>query len=464
MSISSFRIKRLLICSIFIMAAGSMASNYGVSVVLPMKLEAMQSMDYYAFCSTLSTMGMMLALPLVGKLSELIGLKSVAIIGISLQFLARTAAIQTQVPALFMLLYAVSSIGGGLYMTLPFSFIADLVGEEERPKYYGFIAACNAVGALIGPLMTGQLIEKGYMSLGFIAYAPLSIFALICLAIFYPGKIKTQKKRDRFDFAGIALLFTAICSLVLWLNMGGKWFSWISLESLLLFACICTASVFLVRVELRHPNPSVPVGMFKKRRFRTSFICMALLSSYSTCAAGFGIVFVQQVMQVSPQTSATVTMPQTIAQALFGIIIGRIVGREFTKRFRPAALFALTLPACAALLLFSLGQDSSMLMVYTATAMGGITLAVSQSTFAPFFQAELSSDEYTSAQGMYTFGATGGSCIFMAVAGSMLNMGLTYNHIFLLSAFLCFAALIYGFFGFRLPVPVETKAYEPVQE
>ena len=448
--LSISRVKRLQIASALILAVGAMASSFGIGVVIPVKLELMQSESYYALNTTLSTMGMMLILPMIGTLSEKLGMKNIAAIGVLLQLLARIGSIPVQTPMIFIFLQFIGNVGCGMYMTLPYSLISSLVQEKERTKYFGLIAAGNAAGALIGPTLAGYLVGSGHMGPAFLVYAPLSLLAVVGLFLFYPGTQMNTEKREKFDFTGLALLFISIGSLVLLLNMAGKQFAWISLESALLLACFCITFVLLIRLELRHPNPSVPIGMFRKSRFRTSFVCITLISAYNVCIAGFAIIFVQQVMGLSAQTSSTVTIPQTMTQAVVGVAAGRIIGGHFIKRLRPAALLTLVLPVAAALLLFSMGQHSSMLILYTASALGGISLATAQCAFIPFFQSQLSGEEYTAAQGMYTFGGVGGSCIFSAIAGSMLNAGLTYNHIFLLAAALCFAAFAYGYFGFRI--------------
>jgi MFS family permease len=92
-----------------------------------------------------------------------------------------------------------------------------------------------------------------------------------------------------------------------------------------------------------------------------------------------------------------------------------------------------------------------MIIIYIATAMGGVGQAISQSTFAAFFQTELKPEEFPTAQGMYTFSSSGGACIITAVFGAALNMGFTLNHIFLLGACLVGVAAVIGFVGFRFP-------------
>jgi predicted MFS family arabinose efflux permease len=209
---------------------------------------------------------------------------------------------------------------------------------------------------------------------------------------------------------------------------------------------VCLAG--LIIRERKHPNPSVPINIFVRKRFRTVFVCMALLSAFATCGAGFIIVYAQQVMQVSTQLSSTVSMPMTIAQTIFSGIVGVVVGKNMIRRFRPIALLAPALATVASLILFTLTPDSSITLIYAATFTGGMSLAISM-TYNPFMQTELQPEEMMPAMAMYSFGSTGGACIFAALAGVILNLGYTLNYVFLLSAVWCAAAFIIGFLGFK---------------
>lgn len=176
---------------------------------------------------------------------------------------------------------------------------------------------------------------------------------------------------------------------------------------------------------------------------------ITIMVAYSLCVTAYVVVYVQQIMQGSALASSTVTMPQTIVQGILGFFVGGLIGKNFRKRFRPAALLALSLYIAALLILSTLRPDSSMLVVYAATAIGGISQAVTQSIHAPFFQTELKPEEIPAAQGMFQFSSTGGASIFGAICGAAMNMGADYNQIFLLAAGVVGIALTIACFGFR---------------
>ena len=197
---------------------------------------------------------------------------------------------------------------------------------------------------------------------------------------------------------------------------------------------------------------AVPIRMFSKKRFRTTFIVQALIVAYSTCVGSYGIPIVLYTMNQSSTVSSTVTMPQTIVQLVVSLFIGAYIGKEFRKRFRPFALLAIITYLIGLGIFFTLNADSTMLLVYLATGIGGIGQAITQATYSAFFQTELQPEEIGAAQGMYQFSSTGGSCVFIAICGACINnAGVTTQQCFLLGIAFLAVALAVGFMGFRFP-------------
>jgi MFS family permease len=156
-------------------------------------------------------------------------------------------------------------------------------------------------------------------------------------------------------------------------------------------------------------------------------------------------------MGQSSLVGSTVSMPQTIVQLICGVTLGAFVSKAFKKRFPIMGKLALVLYTAALVIFTCLNPNSPMFVIYIATAIGGVGQAISQATFAAFFQTELKPEEFPAAQGMYQFASSGSSTVITAVFGAALNMGFTLNHIFLLGACLVAVAAIIGFFGFRFP-------------
>jgi MFS family permease len=427
--------KAFLIFSVILLTVTAMMANYGGSIVLPSKLAEINGMDYYSVISAINSMGMMLALPLVGMLCSRFGTKAVTLTGLFLQVAIRFILIKTTGVLPFAVLWTLVGVSGGLYISAPYAIMGAIVTPQERAKYYGMLATASAIGGLVGPALTGFVIDRFSTNIGLVSL--------------YPNQ--KRPSAGKFDGAGIALLVLAICGIVLWLSLGGKLFAFVSPAGLGLLAVGIVCAVSLIMVERKSANPSVPIHMFRKKRFRFTFLIQMLMVAYSTCVMAYGIVYVTRTMGQSSLVGSTVSMPQTIVQLICGVTLGAFISKAFKKRFPAMGKLALILYTAALVIFTCLNPNSPMFVIYIATAMGGVGQAISQSTFAAFFQTELKPEEFPAAQGMYQFASSGGATVITAIFGAALNMGFTLNHIFLLGACFIGVATIIGFVGFRFP-------------
>ena len=72
---------------------------------------------------------------------------------------------------------------------------------------------------------------------------------------------------------------------------------------------------------------------------------------------------------------------------------------------------------------FFLKPDSSVLVIYGMTLLGGVAYACDQVINTPFLQTTMPKENYGAAQGMIAFAGSAGGTICGAVAGAFLNSG-----------------------------------------
>ena len=440
--------KGLMIFATLFLMVGMMTASYSSNVLLPQQLGKMDQMGLYAFMAAIASTGMMIALPISGSLSALFGAKVVILVGIAAQFVTKLLLPMLGSPVIFGIDYFLMGFFGGLYMAAPYTVIAEIVTPQERPKYFGFLAAMSALGALVGPLVTGIVADKAGLNLAWPFYAVFLIIPFVLFLLFYPN---VKRPGVKFDILGLLLLAAFVIPLIFWLSLGGSYFPRFSVIGILLLVIAIAALVLMIRRETRVDNPAVPVKMFAKPRFRVTFIVAALIVAYATTAGAYGIRYAQQVMQVSTTVSSTVTMPQTIVQFIVGLFIGAIIGKQFKKKFRTVGLISVLAYILALLIMWRLTPTSSIVMLLCATAIGGIGQGISQSQYAAFFQTELKMEEIRPAQGMYQFAQTGFSSIITAIYGLAQGMGASINDLFLLGAIICLLGFVVAFFGFKFP-------------
>lgn len=452
--------KFVLVAAVLLTTISSTASSYANNVCLPYFLNDMDVYSLYAFYAAIASVGMMTALPMVGSMSAKFGSRNVIVFGLIAQFICRVALAFCTQPVLFGILYCLMGFCGGMYMSAPYSVMAELVTAEERPKYFGFITACSAAGALIGPLLTGMIVDNFGPGPGLLIYIIFAVFPIIVYSTMYPN---VKRPGTKFDLPGMAIFVVFVLCLVLWLSLGGNLFPFPSVLGIGMPVVAVIALVFLVNREKKVEHPAVPVKMFAYKRFRSAFIVQIFVVSYSTCAAAYGIRYALEVMSLDATISSTVTMPQTVVQFILGLFMGGIMGKAFKKRFRPVALLGIIAYGVGLMIFYFLTPTSPVFIIYLATGIGGIGQAVVQATFAAFYQTELKPEDIRPAQGMYQFASTGGSSVFTAIVGAAMTMGMGLQQVFLLGTGFIAVGLVVAIFTFHFPKQ-EIEAERSVQQ
>lgn len=427
--------KGLYLFAVLILCTGMQFFMYGGNTAVGPLLTSMDAYSFYALVSALGSAGTMIALPAVGAVGNKIGRRNVVFLGILIMLIARIAIQFTGSFGVyyFMVWQMAGSFGSGLIMSAPYAMIAEVFERATAMKYYGWIATFNAIGSLCGPLLAGVLVDAGYLTLAFITWIPFIAVAVIIIAIAYPN-VK-RESAAKFDVLGLVYLAVMVTCLVLWLGLAGSAFSWIG-PGLLLPLVVIISAVLLAKHSGKIENPTVPLQIFRYKRFQTSFFSNLLLVTFSTCASGYVLIYILYTMNQSATMGSTSTMPSTIMIMICGLFMGRILAKNFIKNVRTLMIIC-AFCILAGLACFCLLQpDSSMLLVWVGSALGGIGNSIAQTCLTPFFQYGLPREDYAAAQGMYTFSSTCGATIFVAVVGVLVNVFGTVKVVFYSAALL----------------------------
>lgn len=449
--------KWFLVICIFFLCAASNSAGYCGNVMLPSKLAALDAMSFYGIIASISSLGTVLILPMVGTLSRKFGTRAVALVGLIVQVIIRVIAVYiTNIP-LFIGVWLLQGCANGLYVSAPFALMSQITTLDERPKFFGWLSAAAAAGTLIAPLISGWIIDNvanaGWGGIGYFAFAILPMFGLFAM----PNVKAKTSGHQKFDFLGLFLMVIGLAGIVLFISFGRKLWPYVSLPSFAVLVVGIICMILMVIRERKVENPSVPVGMFKHSRFRTVFLAALCYTAYNTVPAAYLLAYIQQVMDLSATASASALMPQTIVKLIIGMFIGAWIGKNFYKRWRKVAIVGMTAMVACLAILSLLKANSSMVQVYIATGIGGIGAAVTQGTMAPYFHTQLDPSEIPAAQSMFTFATTAGSSVVTAVMGSILVAGGTYNVCFWLATGLATVALLICIFGMRF-TPAELEA------
>ncbi|MCD9196775.1 MDR family MFS transporter [Aeromicrobium wangtongii] len=306
-----------------------------VSNALPTIIADLEgSQAQYTWVVTASLLAMTVSTPVWGKLSDLFNKKLLVQVSIIVFVIGSVfAGLSQNVPELIAM-RVVQGIGMGGLTANAQSIIGSIIPPRERGRYSGYLGATMAVATVSGPLVGGVIVDTPGLGWRWTFYVcvPLALVSLVMLQKHL--HIATIRRRVQVDYLGIVLIAIAASLPLLWVSFAGDSFAWMSWQSAAFVVGTILAWVLTVRVELRHPEPMVPIGVIRERT-----TALAIIGSIAVGVAIFGgSVFIGQYFQVAgartPTQAGLLTIPLMLGSLVGTLLSGRLITKTgFWKRF-----------------------------------------------------------------------------------------------------------------------------------
>jgi EmrB/QacA subfamily drug resistance transporter len=158
----------------------------------------------------------------------------------------------------------VQAVGAGVMVPASMSLLLAVVPHEQRARALGSWSALGALGAALGPVIGGGLVEIGWRWV-FWVNLPVGIVAIL-LALRLVPESRDEARGSRPDLLGALLLALAV-GLVAGALVEAADRGWASgaVLGLWLAAVLCAGAV--VARSFRHPAPVLEPGLFRSRMF-----------------------------------------------------------------------------------------------------------------------------------------------------------------------------------------------------
>src|SRR5215471_3705742 len=173
----------------------------------------------------------------------------------------------------------IQAAGAGLMVPASLSLVLAAVPPRARPQALGTWSAFGALGAALGPVIGGSLVQLNWRWVFWIN-VPVGLAAIV-LAYRVVPESKDEQARGRPDLIGAGLLAAAVGLIALALVKAPEW-GWGSAAfgGTLLAALACGAAV--VARSRRHHSPVIELELLRSRTFSGAFAASILYY------AGFG--------------------------------------------------------------------------------------------------------------------------------------------------------------------------------
>ncbi|TAK35619.1 MAG: MFS transporter [Chloroflexota bacterium] len=307
--------------------------------------------------------------PTAGKLSDIVGRKYVAAIGLFLAAVGQVGVGISNNYAMAVASYALLGLVAATLLPAGPAFASVHIPESQRGRALGMYPLVTLPGTIVGPIVGGMLTDWHSWQLVMYVGATCCLISLVFTLIFMPRPAARQAVK--MDWVGAAcLIVTVACLLVLTnraqvLGLANLW-TW------LLIAGVVVGGVVTALVEKGNPHAILETSYIASRRFIVPVLI--LLSVYSFGATTYmATFFVVSVIHGNATMTGLVVVGLFLPMAILGPFGGALADRFGAKNVATVGV----LISCIALFLFTRVSPTTSLtdlIVYAAIQGVGIGL------------------------------------------------------------------------------------------
>ncbi|MBO0653285.1 MFS transporter [Streptomyces triculaminicus] len=353
---------------------------------------------------------------LFGTLGDRVGRRRVLLLGYALFGVASALAALATAPEVLIAARALLGAGGAMIMPATLSILRQVFPDRrERAVAIGVWSAVAAVGAAVGPLLGGFLLEHFWWGSVFLINIPLMAVSLPVGRWLLPES--TGDRDGPWDVLGALMaafgLFGAVFGVK---RIGGA--DPLSLGTIVPAALGIALLVLFVRRQRRRRHPLVDLAMFARPAFGTSVGCIVLAMLALVGLELVAAQYLQLVLGLTPLETGLRLLPLTLAAMAAGLAGSRILQR-FGPRTMVVTGFVLT--AMAVLSLTVMGRQDQPAVLVVGFVVLGFGL---ETTLFGAYESMLNEAPARSAGGAAAIGETSyqlGAGIGIALLGSVMN-------------------------------------------
>ncbi|MCO5119670.1 MAG: MFS transporter [Burkholderiaceae bacterium] len=264
----------------------------------------------------------------MGTLGDRFGRRRLLLAGAAAFGAASILAAYSTSAAMLVTARALLGIAGATVAPSTLSLIRHLFDDpRERTLAIGIWVASFSVGAAIGPIAGGLLLEAWGWRAVFLVAVPVMVLLLLLGPFLLPEY--RSPRPGPLDLPSVGLSILAVVATIHGVKQLA--FAGPALEPLAALALGMALGVVFVRRQSRHPTPLIDLAMFRAPGFAAALVVYGL-----ACFIAFGnflfvALYLQQVLGLSPLLAALWSTPIALA-----FIVGSIGVPLLARRF-PAA-------------------------------------------------------------------------------------------------------------------------------
>ncbi len=280
------------------------------------------------------------ALITMGTLGDRIGRRKLLLIGAAAFGLSSILAAFSKSTSALIAARAVLGVAGATLAPSTLSLIRNMFHDaRQRTIAISIWVTCFSVGAAIGPLLGGILLEHFWWGSVFLLNVPIMILLLVLGPILLPEFHDPNAERP--DLPSAALSLAAVLLIIFGLKRSAE-YGFGPLPLGCMGAGFAIAAIF-VRRQTSLNDPLIDLNLFRSSAF-TAALSMNMLGCFVAFGAFWFIgQYLQLVLGLSPLHAGLVSLPSSVA-----FIIGTQLTPPLARRVRPGFIIGVGLIITAA--------------------------------------------------------------------------------------------------------------------
>jgi MFS family permease len=308
----------------------------------------------------------------------------------------------------------------GFIMPLSQAIIGDIISPRERGKYQGMMGASFGLASIVGPAAGGFITE--HFTWRWLFFVNLPLAALTLVVIWYFMHVPNERRPHRIDVWGSVTLSLGIACTLLATVWGGVQYPWASWQIIGLYAAAAVLLAAFIWIEVRAPEPVLPLKLWKSSIFTYSNIASMGVAMSMFGAIFFLPVFVQGVVGNSVTNSGAILVPMLVSMIVTSVVGGQIISR--TGRYKALLLGGLAVMGVGYYLLSTFDITTTNQQVIVAMILIGLGLGLCMQTYVLIVQNSVSREDMAVATSATQLSRSIGAAIGLAVLGTLLSQGM----------------------------------------
>lgn len=388
-----------------------------VSPAMPIIVSELGGIEHYSWLATAAMLVSAVAVPIVGKLSDLYGRRGFYIAGLVIFMVGSILSGMAQNFWWLVGARAVQGLGMGALMPLSQIIIGDIIPPRQRGKYQGYMGSVFGVTSIAGPLAGGWVTDNWGWRWLFYAGLPFGLVALTFIVKYL--HLPHERRKATIDIAGITTLTGAMVAILLATSLGGTSYPWGSGEVIGLYVAGALLLAAFIPIELRAQEPVLPL-----RLFRNSIFTFSNIASLGVAMGMFGAIFfipvyAQGVLGVSATNSGAIIIPMSLSMVVMSIVVGLLITK--TGRYKGFMVAGTLVMLAGFFLLTRMHYGSSQLDLTLAMIVVGLGLGSAMQTYVLVVQNSVAHRDLGVATAATQFFRSAGGTIGIAILGTIMS-------------------------------------------